>query len=79
MLRKMQLCWKHFWLFPGSDTGPRGPRRVILAPLGWLKMDLRGGVGVGMNQVCLNMSLTIQSDAMEKAAVLGVFRVVSRL
>ena len=43
------------------------------------EMDLRGRVGVGMNQVCLNMSLTIQSDAMVKAAVLGVFRVVSGL
>ena len=42
-------------------------------------MDLRGRLDVGMNQVCLNMSLTIQSDAMEKAAVLGVFRVVSGL
>ena len=38
-----------------------------------VEMDLRGRVGVGMNQVCLNMSLTIQSDAMVKAAVLGVF------
>ena len=44
-----------------------------------VEMDLRGRVGVGMNQVCLNMSLTIQSDAMEKAAVLGFFRVVSGL
>ena len=42
-------------------------------------MDLSGRVGVGMNHVCLNMSLTIQSDAMEKAAVLGFFRVVSGL
>ena len=79
MLRKMQLCWKYFLLFPGSDRGPRGPTRVILAPLWWLEMELKGGVGVGMNQVCLNMSLTIQSDAMVKAAVLGVFRVVSGL
>ena len=43
------------------------------------EMNLRGGLGAGMNQVCLNMSLTIQSDAMEKAAVLGFFRVVSGL
>ena len=43
------------------------------------EMNLRGGLGAGMNQVCLNMSLTIQSDAMVKAAGLGVFRVVSGL
>ena len=43
------------------------------------EMDLRGGVGVVRNQVCLNKSLTNQSDALDEAAVLGVFRVVSRL
>ena len=41
--------------------------------------DLRGRVGVGINQVGHNMSLTIQSHAMEKATVLGVIRVVSGL
>ena len=38
--------------------------------LGMAEMDLRGGVGVGMNQVSHNMSLTIQSHAMVNAAVL---------
>ena len=42
-------------------------------------MNLRGGVAVGMNQIGLKMSLTIQIDAMEKAVELGVFRVVSGL
>ena len=42
-------------------------------------MDLRGGVVVGMNQICLKMSLTIQIHAMEKAAELGVLWVVSGL
>ena len=42
-------------------------------------MDLRGGVVVGMNQICLKMSLSIQIHAKEKAAELGVFRVVSGL
>ena len=40
--------------------------------LGMGEMDLRGGVGVGMNQVSHNMSLAIQSQAMEDATVLGV-------
>ena len=44
--------------------------------LGMGEMDLRGGVGVGMNQVSHNMSLAIQSQAMENATVLGVRRVV---
>ena len=43
------------------------------------EMDSRGGVGVCINQICLNMSLTIQIHAMEKAAELGVFKVVSVL
>ena len=43
------------------------------------EMDLRRGVGVGMNQVCHNMNLAIQSHAMEYATVLRVFRVVSGL
>ena len=42
-------------------------------------MDLRGCVGVGINQVSHDMSLTIQSHAMENATVLGVSRVVSGL
>ena len=41
--------------------------------------DLRGRVGVGINQVSHNMSLTIQSHAMENATVLGVIRVLSGL
>ena len=40
------------------------------------EMDLRRGVGVGMNQVSNNMSLAIQSWAMESASVLRVRRVV---
>ena len=40
------------------------------------EMDLRGGVGVGMSQVSHNMSLAIQSQAMENTTVLGVCRVV---
>ena len=43
------------------------------------EIDLRGRVGVGINQVSHNMSLTIQSHAMENATVLGVIRVVSGL
>ena len=39
--------------------------------LGMCEMDLRGGVGVGMNQVSHNMSLAIQSAAMENAAYCG--------
>ena len=34
-------------------------------------MDLRGRVGVGINQVTHDMSLTIQSHAMENTTVLG--------
>ena len=41
-----------------------------------VEMDLRGGKGVGMNQVSYNMSLAIQSPFMENATVLGVCRVV---
>ena len=44
--------------------------------LGMGKMDLREGVGVGMSQVSHNMSLAIQSQAMENATVLRVHRVV---
>ena len=40
------------------------------------EMDLGRGVGEGMNQVCYNMYLAIQSQAMENATVLGVRRVV---
>ena len=40
------------------------------------EMDLRGGMVVGMNQISHNMSLAIQSPAMENATVLGVHRVV---
>ena len=36
------------------------------------EIDLRGRVGVGINQVSHNMSLTIQSHAMENATVLGI-------
>ena len=43
------------------------------------EMDSRGGVDVYINQIFLNMSLIIQIHAMEKAAELGVFRVVSVL
>ena len=50
-------------MFPGSDWGLRGPRCVIKASLGIVEMDLRGGVGVGKNQVSHNMSLAIQSLA----------------
>ena len=41
-----------------------------------VEMDLRGGVGVGMNQVSHNMSLTIQSQTMENASAFGFRRVV---
>ena len=41
--------------------------------------DLRGRVGVGINQVNHNMSLAIQSNAMENATMLEVIRVVSGL
>ena len=41
-----------------------------------VEMDLRGGKGVGMNQVSHNMSLAILSQAMENATVMGVSRVV---
>ena len=37
MLRKMQLYWEKFGLLLRSDGGPRGPRRVIKAPLGWVR------------------------------------------
>ena len=43
------------------------------------EIDLRGRVGVGINQVSRNMSLTIQSHAKVNASGLGVFRVVSGL
>ena len=41
-----------------------------------VEMDLRGGKGVGMNQVSHNMNLAIQSHAMEYATVFGVRMVV---
>ena len=41
------------------------------------EIDIRGRVGVGINQVSHNMSLTIQSHAMENATVFGVNKVVS--
>ena len=41
-----------------------------------VEMDLRGGEGAGMNHVYHNMSLAIQSLAMENATVFGVSRVV---
>ena len=44
-----------------------------------VEMDLRGGEGSGINQVSHNMSLAIQSLAMESATVLGVGRVVCSL
>ena len=44
--------------------------------LGMGEIDLRGGVGVGMNQDSHNMSLANQSQAMENATVLRVRRVV---
>ena len=60
------------WEFQGPQACDSGSLRVG-------EMDLRGGVVVGMNQICLNMSLTIQIHAMKKAAELRAFRVVSRL
>ena len=48
--------------------------------LGSLKMGeivLHGGVGIGMNQGCSNMFLTIPNHARENAAVSGVFLDVS--
>ena len=42
-------------------------------------MDLRGRVGVGINQVSHNMSFTIQSHDKKNATVLGLFRIVSGL
>ena len=44
--------------------------------LGIGEMDLRGGMVVGMNQISHNMSLAIQSQAMENETVLRVRRVV---
>ena len=41
-----------------------------------VEIDLRGGVGVGMNQVSHNMSLAIQSLAIENATVFGISRVI---
>ena len=43
------------------------------------EIDLKERVHVGINQVSHNMSLTIQSHAMDNATVLGVIRVVSGL
>ena len=40
--------------------------------LGVGEIDIRGRVGVGINQVSHNMSLTIQSHAMVNAAVGGI-------
>ena len=40
-------------------------------------MDLRERMGLGINKVSHNMSLTIQSHAMESATELGVIRVFS--
>ena len=68
MLWKIQLCWEYFGLFPGSNGDVNGPRCVIKAPL---EMDLRGRVGVGINEVSNNTSLNIQNHAMENATVLG--------
>ena len=39
--------------------------------LGVGEMDIRGRVGVGINEVSNNTSLTIQNHTMENATVLG--------
>ena len=42
-------------------------------------MDLRERMGLGINKVSHNMSLTIQSHAMENATKIGVIGVFSGL